>query len=130
MILIDTDICIEILHKNEEVISRRAGYDDEVAVSFMSIAELYYGSAKSSDPAGNNSLIEEFLLTVAILHTDLSILRRFGELKNSLRNQGHMLPDADIFIAATTYEKADLLATGNAGHFKRFSNLSVANWIR
>jgi predicted nucleic acid-binding protein len=38
MILLDTDICIEILRKNKTVIQKRAQYDDTTAVSFMSIA--------------------------------------------------------------------------------------------
>jgi tRNA(fMet)-specific endonuclease VapC len=129
MILIDTDICIEILKKNEKVINARNSYDDPVAVSFMSVAELYYGSARSSNPVKNNSLIEEFLLTVNIIQTDLDILKKFGELKSMLQGQGDLVPDADIFIAAATYEKANLLVTGNIRHFERFPNLKVENWI-
>ncbi len=130
MILVDTDICIEILNKNERVIRARAKFDDPVAVCFMSISELYYGSSMSTDPAGNNSLIEEFLLTVDIIQTDLPILKKFGELKSSLRKQGYLLPDADIFIAATTYKKATLLVTGNTRHFERFTNLNIENWAQ
>ena len=130
MILIDTDICIEILNKNELVINERAKHDEDVAVCFMSIAELYYGSARSSDTEKNNALIEEFLLTVDIIQTDLPILKRFGDLKSDLHDQGFLLPDADILIAATTYEKARLLATGKTKHFERFPNLYVENWIR
>jgi tRNA(fMet)-specific endonuclease VapC len=130
VIMIDTDICIEILNQNKQVIRARARYDDEVAVCFMSIAELFYGSAMSSDPESNRSLIEEFLLTVEIIQTDLPILKRFGELKSNLRKQGYLLPDADIFIAAATYEKASLLVTGNSKHFERFPDLTVENWKR
>ncbi len=130
MILIDTDICIEILNKNEHVIRARAKYDDEVALCFMSIAELYYGSEMSTDPERNNALIEEFLLTVDIIQTDLPILKKFGELKSGLRKQGYLLPDADILIAATTYKKANLLVTGNTRHFERFTNLNIENWIQ
>jgi predicted nucleic acid-binding protein len=130
VILIDTDICIEILNRNERVIEVRAKHEDEVAVCFMSIAELYYGSEMSIDPASNNSLIDEFLLSVNIIQTDLSILKKFGELKSMLRKQGHMLPDADILIAASAYQKAGLLVTGNIGHFDRFPNLRIENWIQ
>jgi len=129
MILIDTDICIEILHKNERVVSERSKYDEDVAICFMSVAELYFGSARSSDPENNNALIEEFLITVDIIHTDLPILKRFGQVKSELRDQGYLLPDADILIAATAYEKARLLVTGNTRHFDRFPNLRVENWI-
>ena len=130
MILIDTDICIEILNKNEQIINERAKHNEDVAVCFMSIAELYYGSARSSHREKNDALIEEFLLTVDIIQTDLPILKRFGELKSDLRGQSFLLPDADILIAATTYEKARLLVTGNTKHFERFPNLNVENWIR
>jgi len=92
--------------------------------------KLYYGSARSSAPAKNNSLIEEFLLAVEIIQADLPILKKFGELKNNLRNQGFLLSDADIFIAATTYEKADLLVSGNGKTLREFTNLNVENWIR
>ena len=96
----------------------------------MTIGELYYGSAKSPSPERNNSLIEEFLLTVEIIQMDISISKRFGYLKVTLQTRGIALPDADIFIAATAYEKADLLVSGNTAHFERFPDLSVENWIR
>ena len=77
MILLDTDICIEILRKSEKVINKRAQCDDVPAISFMSIAELYNGAEKSADPSGNYSLIEEFLLSIEIIHTDIQIMQRF-----------------------------------------------------
>ena len=70
MILLDTDICIEILRKNKNVIKKRAQYDDTTAISFMSIAELYYGAAKSQNPPKNHQLINEFLLKIETVHTD------------------------------------------------------------
>lgn len=129
MILIDTDICIEILHKNQQVIDKRSRYDEGVAVCFMSIGELFYGAARSSDPGKNSTLIEEFLLSVDVIQTDLSILKRYGRLKGDLRDRGLLLPDADILFAATACEKARLLATGNTGHFERFPVLQVEDWI-
>lgn len=128
MILLDTDICLEILRKNESIIDKRSSYDDVTAVSFMSVAELYYGAAKSSNPTKNNSLIDEFLLTIEIIQTDNEILKKFGELKNSMYIENTILPDADIFIAATAYVKTEKLITGNTKHFGRFPNLIIENW--
>lgn len=128
MILLDTDICIKILRKNKNVIKKRAQYDDTTAISFMSIAELYYGAAKSQNPPKNHQLINEFLLTIETVHTDGDILKKFGELKSILSQDNTLLPDADIFIAATAYVKADKLITGNIKHFQRFPNLVVENW--
>lgn len=42
MILVDTDICIEILRKNEKVISSREKYNNDIGISFISVGELYY----------------------------------------------------------------------------------------
>ncbi len=57
------------------------------------------------------------------------ILKMFGRLKSQLYKQNLLLPDADIFIAATAYVKADKLITGNTKHFQRFGNLVIENWM-
>jgi tRNA(fMet)-specific endonuclease VapC len=129
MILLDTDVCVEILRKNRDVIRKRERYDDETAVSFISVAELYYGAEKSSNPLKNNFLIEEFLLTLKVIQSDNEIMKKFGQVKLRLYRENILLPDADIFIAATAYMKADKLITGNTKHFQRFPNLVIENWI-
>lgn len=128
MILLDTDVCIEILRGNERVIDTRRRESDTVAVSFMSAAELFYGAAGSSHPERNAELVEAFLLTVPVIGPDPAILKRFGRLKAELRRQGLGLPDADLFIAATAYEAPARLVTGNAQHFARFPGLAVESW--
>ena len=130
MILLDTDICIELLRGNAQVIDKRQGYEEKVAISFMSVAELFYGAEKSDNTGKNNRLIEEFLLTIEVIHTDLEILRKFGELKAVLGTGGNILADADILIAATTLAKCNMLITGNVNHFRWIEELIIENWIR
>lgn len=128
MILFDTDICIEILRGNKRVIERRKETDEIIAISFMSVAELYYGAECSRDRSKNIRIVEEFLFTVQVVHTDLAILRAFGELKGQLRKQEILLPDADVLIAATALTKCSRLVTGNLKHFNRFEGLTAVNW--
>jgi len=130
VILLDTDICIELLRGNAKVIDKRQDYREKVAISFMSVAELFYGAEKSDNAGKNFRLIEEFLLTIEIIHSDLEILRKFGGLKAILGSAGNILADADIFIAATTLAKCNMLITGNVNHFKRIEELRIENWIR
>ena len=85
MILLDTDICIEILRKNEKVISSREKYNDDIGISFISVGELYYGAERSVKPEKNRRLIEEFLITINIIHSDIDIMIKFGELKSSAK---------------------------------------------
>ena len=53
MILFDTDICIELLRGNKMIIEERKKYNGEIAISFMSVAELFYGAEKSSNKFKN-----------------------------------------------------------------------------
>ncbi len=128
MIIIDTDICIYILRGNTQVIEQRRKIADQVAISFMTAAELFYGAENSANPSKNKNLVEQFLLTVATIESSRNIMRRFGKLKASLEAEGLPLADADVLIAATTLEAADLLVTGNTKHFNRIEGLKLENW--
>jgi tRNA(fMet)-specific endonuclease VapC len=128
MILLDTDVCIELLKGNKRILQRREQYDDPVGVCFMTIAELYYGAEKSRDAGKNMETIEKFLLSVEIVQTDLPILKRFGVIKAQLQKKGEPIADADILIASATLEKAEKLITGNTKHFERIQGLSLESW--
>lgn len=129
MTLIDTDICIEILRGNKSVLNKRKKEDDILAVAFMTAAELYYGVQKSTNPVQNSLLIDEFLLTMNIIHTDIPILKTYGELKVQLEGRGFPLADADLLIAATALIKCEKLITGNIKHYNRIEELKIKNWI-
>lgn len=130
MILIDTDVCIEILRGNKKVINKRNKFEEEVAISFMTVAELFYGAENSGNSEHNHSIVEEFLLTVKIIQSDFSIMRRFGIIKGKLKKKNNLIPDADIIIASTAIEKCEFLVTGNTEHFDRIDDLKINNWIR
>ena len=129
MILIGTDICIELLRGNNIVIENRLSSDEQVSISFMTVGELYYGAERSSNKIKNKNVVDEFLLSIDIIDTDLEILKKFGELKSNLYRNSALLPDADILIAATVLTKCTKLITGNSKHFNRIENLSLENWL-
>lgn len=128
MILLDTDICIEILRGNENVISRRLSTEETTAVSFITVGEIYYGAERSSQKSQNRHIVDEFILSVPIINPDLDVLRKFAELKAFLKGQNQLLPDADLFIASIAITKCSKLITGNTKHFNRFDNLTLENW--
>jgi tRNA(fMet)-specific endonuclease VapC len=128
MILLDTDVCVELLKGNKRILRRRDQYDGPVGVCFMTVAELYYGAEKSKEPSRNMDTIDRLLLTLEVIHTDMPILRRFGTIKASLQKEGMPIADADILIASATLEKAEKLITGNAKHFDRIRGLDLEDW--
>ena len=130
MIVFDTDTCIEILRGNKTVIEKRKGYEGIIGISFMSVAELYYGAEKSGNYTKNSALIEEFLFTLEIINSNMEIMKKFGQIKRKQEIEGFAVADADLFIAATTICNGDKLITGNLKHFIRIEELSVEDWIR
>ncbi len=130
MILLDTDVCIEILRGNQSVINKRLQTDEQIAVSFMSVGELNYGAAKSRAVDKNRRLVVEFLLSVIVINSDNKIMRHFGEIKAGLAAKKIPLADADVLIAATALARCSRLITGNVKHFNKINDLSIENWIR
>ena len=130
MIILDTDHCIEILRGNKRIITERMKRQEPIAVSWMTVGELFYGAAKSKNPSENKSIVESFLLTVDIKFPAIRTMTLFGETKATLSMNGIMIPDADLFIGITAIEADALLVTGNTVHFARISALRLENWIR
>jgi len=130
MILMDTDVCVELLRGNKKVLAHRSRASGEVAISFMTVGELFYGAERSNRPDHNVNLIECFLVSVDCIHSDRAVMVRFGRLKADLVGKGLALSDADLLIAATALTHGELLVTGNEDHFSRIPGLRLANWIR
>lgn len=129
MILLDTDVCVELLRGDKRVVERRKQTESPVAVSFMTVGELLYGAQKSNNSKKNIAVVEEFLLSVRIIDSSYEIMRKFGSLKANLTSAGLPPTDADILIAATSLACCDMLITGNLAHFRRFEGLTLDNWI-
>ncbi len=130
MKLLDTDTCIAILRGNAAVIERRAATSDDVATTWITAAELYYGAAKSAAAAKNRALVTSFLATLPVLGLDEASVQVFGEAKALLERQGQRLADADLFIGAIAVVQSATVATGNVRHYERIPGVIVENWIR
>ncbi len=63
-----------------------------------------------------------------VLPITSSIAERAADIYIDLKQKGQLIPDADIFIAATALEHGLVLVTNNLRHFQRISSLSVVSW--
>ena len=128
MILLDTNICVRILRGDQSVLAHYLQHAGNIAISFMTVGELYSGVEKSPRPKENRKLIEEFLSVVPIVHSSDGVMRRFGALKAQVAGKGRIVEDADVMIAATALEMNAPLATGNVKHMSRFDGLEIRSW--
>lgn len=130
MRILDTDVCIEVLRGNQQVIERRAAVIDEVATTWITACELSYGAEKSRYRDTNAPLVTSFLATLPVLGLNLAAAEHFGRIKSQLESEGVRVADADLLIAAVAMAYGGVLVTGNRRHYDRVTGLPVEDWIR
>lgn len=130
MKLLDSDVCIEILRGRLAVIDRRERETDEVATTWVTASELFFGAAKSAKPGTNAALVFQFLDTLPVLGPDLVSARLFGEVKARLSAGGNLVADADLFIGSIALGRGATLVTGNRKHYERIPGLVLEDWLR
>jgi predicted nucleic acid-binding protein len=124
--LVDTDWLIDAIvgvPAALAVLGRLSG--DGLAVSIVSLGELFEGVHLSPDPAGHLASLKGFLTGYAVLDLTEPIMERFGALRAGLRRQGLLIPDLDLLIAATALEHGLTLLTRNVRHFGRLPGLTL-----
>ena len=130
MYLLDTDTCVEILRGNGRVIARRRAVYAPVVTTEITASELFFGAAKSTDPAGNRQVVLEFLRTLQVLPISLAGAQFFGGFKAQLQRSGTLIPDADLWIASISCALKAKVVTGNSKHLGRVPGVQCEDWIR
>ena len=130
MRILDTDVCIEILRGNQQVIERRAAIVDQAATTWITACELSYGAEKSRYRNANVPLVTSFLATLPVLGLNLAAAEHFGRTKSQLESAGQRVADADLLIAAVVMAHGGTLVTGNRRHYDRIAGLPIEDWIR
>ena len=126
--LLDTNICIAMI-KNVPGVRERildVGIEN-CLVSDITIAELYYGAAKSERLehfADVDFIIQNFLM----LSIDSS-LETYGRIKHALEKQGLPIDDFDLLIGAIAKDSGLVLVTHNTRHFARIPDIVLEDWI-
>ena len=88
--LLDTNIASCIIKGNSPAVDRRLVKVAmaQLAISAVTEGELRFGAARLPRAARLHSLIEEFLLRVAILPWDSDAARQYGQLRATLEREG------------------------------------------
>ncbi len=123
--LVDTTWIIEYLRGNQEIVQSLDSYRDEgLAVAIISVAELYEGVYRSSDPSGNENRLSDFLSGVIVLGIDEDVCRVFGRERARLRQVGMGVGDMDLLIAAVALRDGLTVLTRD-NDFLRVENLNT-----
>jgi tRNA(fMet)-specific endonuclease VapC len=129
--LLDTDIIIYWLNDAIPNIRNKINSiaNDEIYISSITVAELYFGAYYSSQVIKNIELLNEFTSELNILNLDTECGKIFGKIKADLKKEGKIINDSDLFIASIAISNKMRLVTNNDKHFKRIEDLKIENWI-
>ena len=126
--LIDTDLIIDGLNNQPYVLEgleKRA--ETGVAVSIISLGELYEGAYRDPDPDPRLAGMRQFLAGYQVLGLSEDAMVVFARERERLRRQGQLIPDLDLLIAATAVASGLTLVTRNTRHFARITGLQLAS---
>ena len=124
--LLDTDWIIHWLKGNQVVVGRvKELEEDGLAISMISIAEIYEGIFGSKNPKKHEEDFKEFLTGVSVLEIGEDICKKFGELRNGLRKKGELIGDFDLLIASSALVSNLTLLTDNVKHYEKVKGLKI-----
>jgi tRNA(fMet)-specific endonuclease VapC len=124
--LIDTDWVIDHFHSVEKVVEKLEELaSDGLAVSIISLAELYEGIYYSTDPIENEVALKGFLSGISVIGIDEGICKVFGKQRGELRLKGKLISDFDLFIASTCIYHNLTLLTNNRRHYEAVEKLRI-----
>jgi tRNA(fMet)-specific endonuclease VapC len=123
--LLDTNQIVYYLRQEQRVVDDLQSRKQEgLAVSAISVGELYEGIFRATDPAAAEQVLRNFLSEVTVVPVDEEIGRVFGQERARLRQVGLLMSDLDLLIAATALHNDLTLLTADQA-FDRVQNLNV-----
>jgi tRNA(fMet)-specific endonuclease VapC len=124
--LVDTDWAIHYLNGREEIVNKlRSLRKEGLAISVISLAELYEGVYYSTNPADTEKALNYFLTGVSILGIEEEVCKVFGRERGRLRREGKTVSDFDLLIASTCLRWNLTLLTNNRKHYEAVKGLEI-----
>lgn len=128
--LLDTNIVIYTM-KNRPAAVREAfnANEGQVAISSVTLMELFYGAEKSSDPRKNTHTIETFAARLEVLNYDTAAAQHTGQIRAELAKAGRPIGPYDQMIAGHARSLGLIVISNNVGEFERIPGLRLENWV-
>ena len=126
--LLDTCACI-LMFRNEGAVRdtlRKVGVKN-CYISEITIAELFFGLAKSTD---KKRKMEDIRLVQKLFRVipAYSSYKEYGEIRCALEHSGQRIDQFDLLIGATAIHHDMTLVTSNTKHFIRIQGLKIEDW--
>lgn len=127
--LLDTNICVYAIKREAPVIRRLQEHSpDDFGVSAVTLAELWFGAAKSSRPKLTRESVDAFLVPFEIIPFAAEAAGDYAEARLALEKRGEPIGERDLLIAATALSLRLTVITHNVREFSKVPRLRVEDW--
>ncbi len=128
--LLDTNTCVSAIKRDPRVLTILQEHaPDDFAISAITVAELWFGAAKSSRPQKTRSSVDNFLEPFDILPFAAEAAEEYAEIRLQLERAGQPIGERDLLIAATAKSRRLTVVTHNVREFARVSGLEIEDWL-
>ena len=128
--LLDTNIVIYVMKRRPlEVLNLFNQNASRMAISAITLAELFHGAEKSTRVSDNLFAIEDFCSRLEVLPYGAKAAQHYGAIRSALENAGQTIGVNDLHIAAHARSEGLIVVTNNTGEFARVPALQLENWI-
>jgi len=129
--MLDTNTCIAIIKRRPDTIQAKltALSVEEVGISGIVAAELWYGVAFSQKKKQNETALNDFLDYVTALDWPFEASEIYGRIRADIKGKGTPIGAMDLLIASHALFLDAVLVTENVREFQRVSDLRIENWV-
>lgn len=128
--LLDTNIVIYVVKRRPlEVLAKFNENAGRMAISAITLSELYHGAEKSTKVSQNLEVIEEFASLLDVLPYTAKASQHYGAIRSHLEKAGQTIGVNDLHIAAHARSEGLQVVTNNVSEFARVPGLMVDNWV-
>ena len=128
--LLDTNIVIYVIKRRPiEVLAAFNNNVTRMAISAVTLAELLHGAEKSSQPASNLAVVEDFCSRLVVLPYTEKAAQHYGAIRAALEKIGQPIGVNDLHIAAHARSEGLVLVTNNEKELAKVPALQIENWV-
>ena len=129
--MLDTDVCIALIKNRPASMRSRLSLltSEEVGISSIVAAELWFGVANSQKKKKNQSALKDFLEFVTLLDWPCEASRLYGQVRAQLQKLGTPIGATDLLIVSHALFIDTVLVTNNTREFERVPDLKIENWL-
>ena len=128
--VLDTNTCIYALKRQGRVVEHlREHAPDDVGVTIVTVAELWFGALKSARPSLTRHEMDGFLEAFEVLAFEREAAEAYASIRFELERTGRPIGERDMLIASIALAQGLVVVTHNLSEFARVPGLKSEDWL-